>query len=156
MPKNNQKSKKKSQNRDDNIKLIENDRLRKETIKNYQEAGNIYEFFVEQMEKSKAYVIKRTLNNTTLGIIFFVETQNEIYISGLEIQPQYQRKGWGTKVINLLKRRNKTIKLHVDFDDKVSVGFWMNQGFHVNTDEPILSLNNGEFNIVLQYPNPNL
>ena len=93
-------------------------------------------------------MIKKKLNNQTIGFIMYSLENDEIYIFMLGLDQPFQRKGYGSEVVDLMKTKASTIKLNCvsgDGEDE-AIAFWTSQGFRLNPQEDIVD------NLAFVYP----
>lgn len=83
-------------------------------------------------DNSDLYVILD--NNIFIGMCFLVNCDNAYYLMYLAVEPNLRNKGYGSKILNDLKCKYKTIFLSVDYnEDIVSIKrkkFYLKNGFY--------------------------
>ena len=131
MPRNSFKKGKKSKNKVDKSRIIKfcQDVGEKQFMDNQIRQANVNPIYINKLQQCKSFVIKQTLTNEKLGRIMYGEFDDHIYIWILNILPQKQRKGWGTTVVDYLKQKEKTIRLHCYINDNQATAFWLAMGF---------------------------
>lgn len=139
----------------------------------YLKAVNLYKQafpFHEQREQTS----QNTINNNEkyhfgmiydegkfIGIILYWNFKKYIYVEHFAICKEYRGKGYGTKVLELMKQKDKIIILEIDplIDDvaKKRALFYKNCGFHSNDFNHIhppyhANITVGHNLIVMSYP----
>ena len=147
MPRKSKKSRKFSKNKVDKshkIKLCQNIG-EKQFMQEHINQRNYHQFYHETLQQSKSFVIKKTLTNEKLGRIIYAEFDDHIYIWVINISQQKRRQGYATQVINYLKAKKKTIKLHCSLRDNVAINLWFKMGFNIDMR------NNIDFDVAFVY-----
>lgn len=92
--------------------------------------------YKEKFDPTKIQVVQ--YNGTDVGRLRVVRSEDDIYIGGIQILPEYQSKGIGTWIFkNIIKEANKKqlpIKLEVSKINDVAQHFYTELGF-VQVDE---------------------
>ena len=141
--KNDKKGKKsKKQNRYGQIKIIKDETAKKsfkEALEqhNYNGLDSLHDEYIQIFRQSDSYIIKKQLNNQSIGNMIMKETKDEIYILLLYINQQHRRNGFGTDAIEYLKKKGKIIKIHCDAQDMNTIDFWLNNGFQRNQQDDL-------------------
>jgi ribosomal protein S18 acetylase RimI-like enzyme len=86
---------------------------------------------------SSTYVIELDLNK--IGRLRLVETDNELFIAGIQILPKYRNLGLGTKVLNLLIKQvlitQKSLRLEVQKNNEKAKSLYTRLGFVVESEQ---------------------
>lgn len=86
---------------------------------------------------SKTYVIELGLKK--IGRLRLVETDNELFIAGIQILPNYRNLGSGSKVLNLLINQvlitKKNLRLEVQKNNKKAKNLYHRLGFVVQIEQ---------------------
>jgi len=86
---------------------------------------------------SSTYVIELDLNK--IGRLRLVETDNELFIAGIQILPKYRKIGVGTKVLNLLIKQvlitQKSLRLEVQKNNEKAKSLYKHLGFVVELEQ---------------------
>jgi len=102
------------------------------------EAHRFHEY-KNKFDPQKIAVI--VFNAVDIGRLRVVKTSDEIYIGGIQILPEYQGLGIGTKILeNITKEakiENKTIKLEVHKVNIRAIKFYKKLGFVVTSETEI-------------------
>ena len=93
---------------------------------------SLHDEYLQIFKQGNGYHIKKQLNNETIGHIIMEEKENEIYILLLYINENQRRNGFGTDVIEWLKKKGKIIKINCDEEDLQALDFWLVNGFQPN------------------------
>ena len=86
---------------------------------------------------SSTYVIELDLEK--IGRLRLVETDNELFIAGIQILPKYRKIGVGTKVLNLLIKQvlitQKSLRLEVQKNNEKAKSLYKRLGFVVESEQ---------------------
>jgi ribosomal protein S18 acetylase RimI-like enzyme len=86
---------------------------------------------------SSTYIIELDLEK--IGRLRLVETDNELFIAGIQILPNYRKIGIGTKVLNLLIKQvlitQKSLRLEVQKNNEKAKSLYKRLGFVVESEQ---------------------
>lgn len=86
---------------------------------------------------SSTYIIELDLEK--IGRLRLVETDNELFIAGIQILPNYRNLGLGTKVLNLLIKQalitQKSLRLEVQKNNEKAKSLYKHLGFVVELEQ---------------------
>jgi ribosomal protein S18 acetylase RimI-like enzyme len=86
---------------------------------------------------SSTYIIELDLEK--IGRLRLVETDNELFIAGIQILPKYRKLGLGTKVLNLLIKQvlitQKSLRLEVQKNNEKAKSLYKRLGFVVESEQ---------------------
>ena len=71
------------------------------------------------------------VKNGCIGSLYYYLDGECIYISYLYITPKYQRRGYGSSLINKVLEYEKTISLHVSIANTDAIAFYKKAGFTI-------------------------
>ena len=87
---------------------------------------NVHPLYIEKLQKCLFYDI--IINHKKVGMIVFnLDLKNTIYIHYIYITTP--NRGYGTQVINHLKKFKRPIQIFTDPTDSNANKFWVNRGF---------------------------
>lgn len=110
--------------------------------------------------KKKEYNIELYKENGVVGFITYWDIGDYTYIDHLAIKREYRNKGYGTKLLNLVKKRGEKFILEVEPPinelTKKRVKFYTNNGFFLNeynyTQRPLKENGNSIKLDLMTYP----
>jgi ribosomal-protein-alanine N-acetyltransferase len=109
--------------KDDLIKLIE---IEKDIFDYSVSKKDLINYFDEKTIK-----IWKITDQIVVGFVIFYHVRDEIEIIKIGIMKSYQRKNYGSLIINKIKKLNKIRKifLEVSFENTQAINFYLKNGF---------------------------
>ena len=109
--------------KDDLLKLLEID-------KNVFDYSASREDFENYFNEDKIQILKISIRKI-IGFVIFYHVKDEIEIIRIAIMKSYQRKNYGSLIINKIKKLNdiRKIFLEVSFENTQAINFYLNNGF---------------------------
>ena len=109
--------------KDDLLKLLEIDK----DVFDYSASREDFENYFNE---DKIQILKISIRKI-IGFVIFYHVKDEIEIIRIAITKSYQRKNYGSLIINKIKKLNdiRKIFLEVSFENTQAINFYLNNGF---------------------------